>query len=46
MKKPRSRRQALGGIQDQAVFREVRKNLNKEAFSIVKLAVSKEGFSA
>ena len=30
MKKPRLRRQALGGIQNQPVFREVEKPVNKE----------------
>lgn len=46
MKKPRLRRQALGGIQDQPVFREVKKLVNKEVVSIVKLAVFKEGVNA
>lgn len=46
MKKPRLRRQALGGIQDQPVSREVRKLLNREVVSIVKPAVSQEEFNA
>ena len=45
MKKPRLRRQACVGIQDQPVFREVKKLVNKEIVSVVKLVVS-EGFNA
>ena len=45
MKKPRLRRQACVGIQDQPVFREVKNPVNKEIVSIIKLAVS-EGFNA